>query len=113
LLARLEPITGQFENSGGSAAFSTSTCAGMLAALLGRDDEADRYFAEAIELATAFRYPFMVASAQLEWGRALLDRSPPEARRAAALIHDALVAAIQYGFGGVERDAGELQARLG
>jgi len=40
----------------------------LLAALLGRDADADRCFAEAIELTTAFRYPFLIASTQLRRG---------------------------------------------
>jgi hypothetical protein len=40
----------------------------MLAALLGRDDEADHYFTQVIELTTRFRFLYLIAAAQLEWG---------------------------------------------
>jgi class 3 adenylate cyclase len=105
LLALLEPHTNQLETTSASTQFSTSACAGMLATLLGRDDDADRYFAEAIALATAFRHPFLVASAQLEWGRALLQRTPPDREHAKTLLDDTLATARRYGFGGIERDA--------
>jgi hypothetical protein len=91
-----------------TAFFSTSACAGMLAALLGRDDEADRYFSEAIELTTNFRFPFLIAAAQLEWVRALLERTPAEPDRAQPLLEEALAAARQHGFDGIERDARRL-----
>jgi hypothetical protein len=114
LLALLEPQTNRIETSAATAFFSTSSCAGMLAALLGRDDEADRYFSEAIELTTNFRFPYLIAAAQLEWVRSLLGRTPAQPDRAQPLLEEAIAAARRYGFGGLERDAQRfLDARAG
>jgi class 3 adenylate cyclase/tetratricopeptide (TPR) repeat protein len=110
LLTLLEPHTNQIETAAATTFFSTSTCAGMLAALLGRADEADSYFSEAIQLVTAFRFPFLLASAQFEWARCLLDRTPPDSERAEQLLVEAIVTSRTYGFAGIERSIESLHS---
>ena len=105
LLTLLEPHTNQIETAAATAFFSTSTCAGMLAALLDRDAEADSYFSEAIQLVTAFRFPFLLASAQFEWARCLLDRTPPDSERAEELLAEAIATSRTHGFAGIERSS--------
>ena len=108
LLALLQPSANQIETSAATAFFSTSACAGMLAALLGRDEEADSHFADAIELTTGFRFPFLIATAQREWAGVLLARTTPEPDRAKVLLQAALVTARRYGFHSIESDAERL-----
>jgi class 3 adenylate cyclase/tetratricopeptide (TPR) repeat protein len=112
LMASLQPYRNQLETTGADSVLSTSACLGMLAALLGRADEADEYFAEAIELANAFSHPFLVASTQLEWARVLLDRATSQRERARPLLDDALTTARRHGFAGIERDSVALLALL-
>lgn len=111
LLSRLEPSSNQIETAAATAFFSTSACSGLLAAMLGRDHEADRHFETAIDLTARFRFPFLTASAQREWAGVLLTRAAPEAPRARALLRLALTTARQYGFCGVQRDAERLLVR--
>lgn len=108
LLALLEPRANQIETAAATAFFSTSACAGTLAAMLGRDEEADHYFADAIRLAAGFGFPFLVAAAQREWAGALLARTAPMFDRARALLEEALSTARHYGFSRIERDAERL-----
>jgi tetratricopeptide (TPR) repeat protein len=83
----------------------------VLAAKLGRLDEADAYFAEAESLNSRLPDPFYLARTHLEWGRMLLARrSPGDFQRGNALIERAQAAARQFGYAGVERSAAELLA---
>ena len=88
--------------------FAVATCAGSLAAKLGLDDQADHLFAQALELTTNFGAPYLVASAQLEWGRALLDRTAASPERARQLLTEALDSAKRFGYAEIERVALEL-----
>ncbi len=110
LLILLEPHTNKIETAAATAFFSTSTCAGMLAALLGRNDEADAYFVEAIQLVTEFRFPFLLASAQFEWARCLLARAPPYSERADELLAEAIATSRTHGFAGIERSIESLRS---
>ncbi len=108
LIALIEPRGNQIETTAVTAFCSTTSCLGMLAAVLDLHDVADRWFAEALDLTTNFGFPYLVAVAQVEWARALLRRATPDVGRADAMLNEALGAARSYGFAGVERDAAEL-----
>jgi hypothetical protein len=87
---------------------------GLLAQTLDRYDEADRWFAEALDCHESMQAPYFVASTQTAWAALLLDRNQPgDAERARALVDAALPVATERGYGYVERDARELLARLG
>jgi hypothetical protein len=92
--------------------FSVASCAGMLSALLGHHDDADRLFALAIDRTTAFGAPYLVATAQLEWAHALVARPAPEPERAGALLTAAMHVAQAHGYGEIERRGLALRAVL-
>jgi serine/threonine protein kinase/tetratricopeptide (TPR) repeat protein len=109
LLELLEPNASLLPASPSVLLFSAAACAGMLAAILDDHDTADRHFSHAIALTTAFRAPYLLASAQLEWARALLQRVDPQVDQARTLLANALAAARTHGYGAIERDALLLQ----
>jgi hypothetical protein len=113
LLARLEPVSGFIASTSSASWHAVATCCGMLCDMLGRHEDADRHFTGAIAICTGFRAPYLLASAQLEWARVLLQRMTPELERARPLLDDALASARHYGFGGIERDALDLNAPFG
>lgn len=103
LLDLLEPFERLVAATAAGCLFAAPTCAGMLAALLGRDDDANRYFAAALELTTGLRAPYLIATAQLEWGRALMQQARPDVDRARGLITEALGTAQELGYADIER----------
>ncbi|HEX5096861.1 MAG TPA: AAA family ATPase [Acidimicrobiia bacterium] len=110
LLALLEPYADLVAATPSLCMFSAPSCAGALAALLGRDEDADRYFARAIEITARLRAPFLLATAQLEWARALTRRGLGATEQAATLVAAALAAAREHGYAEIERDALDLRA---
>jgi hypothetical protein len=110
LVELLEPNTELLAATPSVFLFSAASCAGMLSALLDEAEAADRHFARAIALTTAFRAPYLLATAQLEWGRALLQRTPAQADQARPLLAEALAAARRHGYAEIERDTLELLA---
>lgn len=61
-----------------------------LAAVLGRDDVADRHFADALAAHRSWRSPFLIARTELEWAEALLHRDGERALEHARTAHAAL-----------------------
>ena len=109
LLHLLEPFTDLVAATPAVCLFSAAACAGALAATLGHHDDADRFFQRAIDLTSTLDAPYLLASAQLEWARALLvARMPPDERRAADLLAPAIETAARYGFGEIEREGASL-----
>ena len=92
--------------------FSAAACPDV-AALLDEHDEADGRFAPAIALTAAFRAPYLLASPQLEWARAILGRDDPQPDQARTLLTNALATARSHGYGEIDRDAVDLQAKQG
>jgi tetratricopeptide (TPR) repeat protein len=87
---------------------------GLLAHALHRNDEADRWFAEALACHERMEAPYFVALTQTAWASLLSDRNGPgDAQRARAFIDAALPVAAERGYGYVERDARALGERLG
>jgi len=84
-----------------------------LATILGRYDDADAHFTQALELHEKLQAHFFIAETKLEWGRMLLAR-----REEGDLVHakhmliSARDIAQKYGFAAVERQAGKALSTL-
>jgi predicted ATPase/DNA-binding SARP family transcriptional activator len=82
---------------------------GILAAGLGRVDDADCHFADSVALSGRIGERFHLARTQLAWGRLLLARrNPGDFDRGIELVEQALAAARRHGYAGVERAALDL-----
>jgi DNA-binding SARP family transcriptional activator len=90
---------------------SVSHWLGVLAAQVGRHDDASVHFAAAEAHETRWRTPFFLAKTRLSWGRSLLERRRDgDVARARELVTQARVAATESGWPGIEREAAELLA---
>ena len=86
---------------------------GLLAATLGRYDEADAHFAEAVEIHDRLGVRGMLAHTCLEWARALLTRRHPgDGERAQDLLTRAEVTAREVALDNIERGAVALRQEL-
>jgi len=100
-LANVPPAT-----NGGAVALYL----GMLATVLGRFDDADAHFAEAIDIHQRLQAPYWIARTQLEHARMLLDRRGcDDSPRAAVLLEQVEATADEYGFAGLTRHAAALR----
>ncbi len=82
---------------------------GILAATLGRWDEAETHFTAAARSHSRIGAPTWLARTRLEWGRMLLARQEgDDIERARAFSQDALKTARDLGLGNVERRAAKL-----
>jgi hypothetical protein len=76
---------------------------GVLATTLHEYDDAERHFAEALDVSNTLSAPYWIARTQLEWAEMLRRRAKPDdAARASTLLTAALEAARTYGFGALE-----------
>jgi tetratricopeptide (TPR) repeat protein len=101
-------------NGGGSTNGPVSHFLGGLAALLGRYDEADSYFARAAAFNERARAKFFAAQTDLLWGRMLVERgATSDAERARDLLERSQAAARAFGYGGVERRSTVALGHLG
>jgi tetratricopeptide (TPR) repeat protein len=81
-------------------------CLGGLSSLLGRYEDAERYFAEAIELITRGEMKFAEAETLLLWGRMLVVRGQSgDSERAREMLIDAHEAGARRGYASIERRA--------
>lgn len=99
LYERLAPFHAQLAfawwATGGAVAFYL----GMLATILGRFDDAQSHFAEALAIHERLRAPYWIARTHLETARMLVARqSPGNAEEAAALLDQVAATATQFGF---------------
>jgi len=86
---------------------------GMLAAMMGRYDEAEEHFLAAKGLVTRLDVPAALAHSHLEWARMLFARDQPgDADRARQLLTQALGSARELRLANVERQAGILLGEL-
>lgn len=86
---------------------------GRLDHLLGRLDDADTWFAEAMGLHDALESPVLIAHTRAAWAAMLADRDAGDDRtRALAMAEQAHTAATSGGYGYVELDAAAVLARL-
>jgi len=86
---------------------------GMIDHLLGRHDDAHRWFGEAMALHQRFESPLLVAQTNAAWAGLLADRGTGnDHERARAMATDALTAATSGGYGYIERDARSVLERI-
>jgi tetratricopeptide (TPR) repeat protein len=105
LYERLLPWQDQFATAHTTLNGGISHYLGLLAQTLGRHDEADDWFAKALELHEAMHAPYFIAVTQAAWAGLLAERDQPgDRQRARALVADALTVAVDRGYGYVERD---------
>jgi hypothetical protein len=112
LLDLIRPFTDLIAASPSLCIFSAAACAGMLSAVLGRDEEADRYFERALDLTTAFGAPYFIATAQIEWALALSKRGLASTHQTRSLVAGALATAREHGYAEIEREGLELEAAM-
>jgi class 3 adenylate cyclase/tetratricopeptide (TPR) repeat protein len=113
LFEQLEPWAAQLTVTGGSALGPVSHYLGGLAGVLGRTQEAERYFREASELSRRIGAKFFGARTDLLWGRLLVRRDGPGDRgRAQERLQRALEVAREQSYAVVARRAAALLATL-
>ena len=113
LLDRLAPWADQWCSNGISNAGPVSHYLGSLAAVLGRYDEADAYFAKSAALNDRMGAKFYAASTDLSWGKMLAERQAPgDTDKARKLLTKAHSAAATHGYANVERRAAEALQHL-
>ena len=106
LFDRLAPWADRLSYSSASAEGPVSHYLGGLAAVLGRYDEAEVYFAQSAAFSERVGAKFFAARTNLTWGRMLIERQAPgDAERAQDLLAAAHTAATANGYGNVERRA--------
>ena len=106
LFELLVPFHDQVPGNGITSSEPVAMYLAGLAALLGRYDDAEEYFAEAAELNTRGGMRFAEAHTNLLWGRMLrTEGRPDDANRARALLTQARDSAARRGYASVERRA--------
>jgi class 3 adenylate cyclase/tetratricopeptide (TPR) repeat protein len=106
LFDQLAPWANQWCTTGITGQGPISHYVGGLAAVLGRLDEADDYFAQAAAMNARAGAKFFGARTDLQWGKMLAERGGPgDAERGRALLSQAHAVAGTNGYGNVERRA--------
>ncbi len=106
LLERLSPWPYLLSYNTGSTEGLVSHYLGALNAVLGRYDEADRWFAHAAAFNERLRAEFFGARTDLSWGSMLIERAAPgDGDRAQRLILRARSTSVDRGYAVVERRA--------
>jgi class 3 adenylate cyclase/tetratricopeptide (TPR) repeat protein len=110
----LHPWSDQVGFDGATTVGSVAHSLGALAAVLGRYEEAEQYFAEATAINGRVGSAFFSARTELEWGRMLVARSAPgDLDRARELFERARATGADRGYGVVEQRAGRALAEMG
>lgn len=113
LLDRLAPWADQMSHGALTAEGPVSHVLGGLAAVLGRFDEAETYFAQAATFSDQADAPFFAARTDLSWGKTLAERNAPgDNERAQDLLAKAHTIAVAHGYANVERRAAEALQHL-
>ncbi len=113
LLERLRPWHAQFVFSHISVHGSVAHYVGMLEHLLGRFDDAESSFRDALETHERLEAPFFTAWTKAAWAELLVDRADGEdLERAGAMAAEALAIAEPAGYAAVAAQARSLVARL-
>jgi len=100
----LVPYRHQFVDAGPGWLGSVSLYLGMIAAVLGRTDEADDAFAQAVEAHTRLGAQAWLVVTQAAWAELLVgSRTPERVRHGRALLADADAAARSLGVVDLER----------
>jgi class 3 adenylate cyclase/tetratricopeptide (TPR) repeat protein len=114
LYQRLLPWRAQFATTHITVSGSVAHYLGRLAHALGRHDEANLWFAEALACHQGMEAQYLVAFTQSAWAALLADRNQSgDTQLARALLDAASPVASQRGYGYVERDAQSLLERIG
>ena len=95
LFDRLEPYAALIVANGGACSGAVSHQLGLLATVLGRDDQAEAYFLDALARHERLEAPFFIARTMLELAR-LIQADQPE--RANELLEQAMELADKYGM---------------
>ena len=104
LFELLSPWANQVSSSGMTAEGPVSHYLGGLAAVLGRYDEADTYFAHSAAFSDRVGAKFFAARTDLSWGRMLAEHSAAgNTEKAREFLTEAHTAAMANGYGTVER----------
>jgi class 3 adenylate cyclase/tetratricopeptide (TPR) repeat protein len=113
LFGHLEPWADQVPATGASALCPVSHYLGGLATVLGRLEDADRYFVHATELSRRMGAKFFLARANFLWARMLIARGGRgDVEQAQALLTEAHDLAAANGYEVVERRASAALAKL-
>jgi ATP/maltotriose-dependent transcriptional regulator MalT len=108
LFDRLEPFADHVPTNLSAAYDTVSYHLGALAALLGRYDQADTYYAQAAQFNHRAGAKFFAGNTNLAWGKMLAERDKRGDReRARHLLTAAHAAAVAHGYAGIEREAAE------
>jgi hypothetical protein len=98
----LKPYAGRAGWVGAAVFGPVDPVLGLLAATLGRFEEADGHFGRAVELCRTRGMPTWLARSQCEWAEMLSRRGrPDDAERARSLAIEALEGARALGMAGV------------
>jgi class 3 adenylate cyclase len=96
------PFHGIIAGTGQSAEQPVALSIGTAASALGRYDEAEALFAEAIELCERLGAPTFVAATEVQWAQTLLERGrPADKERALTMARRAAITADELGLGRV------------
>jgi class 3 adenylate cyclase/tetratricopeptide (TPR) repeat protein len=113
LRQRLLPYRNQMTSALISFQPAVSFYLGRLDHLLGRYDDAEHWFTEALELHQRVRSPVLIAQTHASWAEMLTDRDQGDDHaRARKIARAALDAAITGGYGYIETDARAVLDRL-
>jgi class 3 adenylate cyclase len=108
LFDQLAPWAEQCSSAGPTAEGPVSCYLGGLATVMGRYDEADAFFAQSAGISSRMGAKFFVARTNLLWGKMLAERKATgDVDRARELLIRARTAAVELGYGNVERRAAE------
>jgi hypothetical protein len=110
---RLAPYADHFVVMAGVPTGAVHHYLGLLAASLGRFDEADARFAAAVEAHERAGMPRWLARSRLEWARALVHRRDPgDANRARVLLGRVAESAHQLGMADLAGQAAAVVAEV-
>jgi class 3 adenylate cyclase/tetratricopeptide (TPR) repeat protein len=113
LLEQLAPFHDQVPHNGTIPYEPVAMILGALATVLGRYEDAEKYFAEAEDLNTRGGMRFAEAHTKMLWGRMLCARSGPgDSDRARTLLEQARESAAARGYAMVERRASAELSKL-
>jgi len=106
MLDRLAPFAEQVATAAIISFNTVSHSLGGLAAVLGNDEQADAYFADAAAFNERAGAKFFAARTNLSWGTMLAERDTPrDTQRARELLTAAQSLATNHGYAAIERHA--------
>ena len=114
LYEQLRPWAEQWTDNGATAMCPVAHYLGGFAAVMGRYDEAEEWFAHAVRMCDSMGARFFRAQTELLWGRLLVERDAPgDAEQARELLERACDVAIERGYGALRQRAEGTLSRLG